>query len=122
MSTGAKALRASSPTWVPPWRWRRHSARSWAASWKPGWAGGRITRRLGVERLVRIGGLISAIGGLALVAIIWITGANIPGILLPTIVYMVGTGLVLPNAMAGAIGPFPRLAGTAAALLGFLQM
>ena len=35
---------------------------------------------------------------------------------------MAGTGLVLPNAMAGAIGPFPRLAGTAAALLGFLQM
>ena len=24
--------------------------------------------------------------------------------------------------MAGAIGPFPRLAGTAAALLGFIQM
>jgi len=84
--------------------------------------GGRLTRRLGVERLVKIGGLISATGGLALVAIVWITGATIPGILPPTIVYMVGTGLVLPNAMAGAIGPFPRLAGTAAALLGFLQM
>jgi MFS transporter, DHA1 family, multidrug resistance protein len=29
---------------------------------------------------------------------------------------------VLPNAMAGAIGPYPRIAGTAAALLGFVQM
>ena len=84
--------------------------------------GGRLTRRLGVERLVKTGGLISAAGGLALVASVWTTGASIPGILLPTVVYMVGTGLVLPNAMAGAIGPFPRIAGTAAALLGFVQM
>lgn len=85
-------------------------------------AGGRLTRRLGVERLVKAGGLISAFGGLALLIVVGTMGASIPGILLPTIVYMIGTGLVLPNAMAGAIGPFPRIAGTAAALLGFVQM
>ena len=84
--------------------------------------GGRLTRRIGVERLVRTGGLISAVGGLALFLSVWTTGASIPGVLLPTVIYMVGTGLVLPNAMAGAIGPFPRIAGTAAALLGFVQM
>jgi MFS transporter, DHA1 family, multidrug resistance protein len=84
--------------------------------------GGRLTRRIGVERLVRTGGLISAVGGLALLLSVWTTGASIPDILLPTVIYMVGTGLVLPNAMAGAIGPFPRIAGTAAALLGFVQM
>ena len=85
-------------------------------------AGGRLTPHLGVERLVKTGGLISACGGLALIATIATTGASIPGILLPTTVYMIGTGLVLPNAMAGAIGPFPRIAGSAAALLGFVQM
>ena len=35
---------------------------------------------------------------------------------------MVGMGMVLPNAFASAIGPFPRMAGSASALLGFLQM
>jgi MFS transporter, DHA1 family, multidrug resistance protein len=84
--------------------------------------GGRLTRRIGVERLVRTGGLISAVGGLALLLSVWTTGASVAGILLPTVIYMAGTGLVLPNAMAGAIGPFPRMAGTAAALLGFVQM
>jgi MFS transporter, DHA1 family, multidrug resistance protein len=84
--------------------------------------GGRLTRRIGVERLVRTGSLISAVGGLALLLSVWTTGASVAGILLPTVIYMVGTGLVLPNAMAGAIGPFPRMAGTAAALLGFVQM
>ncbi len=85
-------------------------------------AAGRLTRRVGLERLVKAGGGISALGGLALIAAVLLWGANVPGILAPTIVYMIGTGLVLPNAMAGAIGPFPRIAGTAAALLGFVQM
>ena len=31
-------------------------------------------------------------------------------------------GLVMPNGMAGAIGPFPEMAGAASSLLGFLQM
>jgi len=31
-------------------------------------------------------------------------------------------GLVLPNSMAIALRPFPHIAGTASALLGFIQM
>jgi DHA1 family bicyclomycin/chloramphenicol resistance-like MFS transporter len=31
-------------------------------------------------------------------------------------------GLIMPNAMAGAVAPFPRMAGAASALLGFGQM
>jgi DHA1 family bicyclomycin/chloramphenicol resistance-like MFS transporter len=37
-------------------------------------------------------------------------------------VFAAGLGLTLPNGMAGAIGPFPRMAGLAAAVAGFLQM
>jgi MFS transporter, DHA1 family, multidrug resistance protein len=85
-------------------------------------AGGRLTKRLRIERMVRIGGWIAAAGGLALAVVTWTQGASVLGILLPTMLYMVGTGFILPNAMAGAIGPFPSLAGTAAALLGFIQM
>ena len=36
--------------------------------------------------------------------------------------FALGLGLVLPNAMAGAIGPYPTMAGTASAVLGFVQM
>jgi DHA1 family bicyclomycin/chloramphenicol resistance-like MFS transporter len=35
---------------------------------------------------------------------------------------MAGVGLTFPNAIAGAIGPFPAMAGTASALMGFIQM
>jgi MFS transporter, DHA1 family, multidrug resistance protein len=31
-------------------------------------------------------------------------------------------GIVLPQAVAGALSPFPHIAGVASALLGFLQM
>lgn len=84
--------------------------------------GGRLTRRFGIERMVRTGGLISALGGIGLIVSVISFGATVAGILAPAIVYTAGTGLVLPNAMAGAIGPFPRIAGTAAAFLGFVQM
>ena len=35
---------------------------------------------------------------------------------------MIGFGLVMPNGVAGAIAPFPKVAGAASALLGFAQM
>ncbi|CAK0750509.1 membrane hypothetical protein [uncultured Gammaproteobacteria bacterium] len=40
----------------------------------------------------------------------------------PMAVVMAGAGLVLPNAFAGAIGPYPGMAGLASSLLGFSQM
>jgi DHA1 family bicyclomycin/chloramphenicol resistance-like MFS transporter len=40
----------------------------------------------------------------------------------PFFFHLTGIGMTLPNAQAGAIGPFPRAAGAAAALLGFIQM
>lgn len=36
--------------------------------------------------------------------------------------YMVGMGMALPLSMAGGIGPFPRIAGAASALIGAGQM
>jgi DHA1 family bicyclomycin/chloramphenicol resistance-like MFS transporter len=88
---------------------------------------GRLTRRLGVDRLILVGGAIAAASGLAMVALAWnvAAGSLVAGalrIVLPMLVYMIGIGLTLPSALAGAIGPFPRRAGAASALLGFTQM
>jgi MFS transporter, DHA1 family, multidrug resistance protein len=40
----------------------------------------------------------------------------------PMMLFSFGMGLVLANAMAGGLLPFPRMAGIASALLGFAQM
>jgi DHA1 family bicyclomycin/chloramphenicol resistance-like MFS transporter len=83
---------------------------------------GRLTQRLGVERMIRMGlafALAGSLAGLALAAAGVLSIASVVG---PVFVFMVGTGFMLPNAMAGAIGPFARMAGTASSLLGFTQM
>jgi MFS transporter, DHA1 family, multidrug resistance protein len=83
---------------------------------------GRFTLRLSLERMVQFGTAVQILGGLAGVALYAAGIVTVTSIVGPVVVFMIGTGLVLPNAQAGAIGPFPRIAGSASALLGFFQM
>ncbi|HEX2116557.1 MAG TPA: multidrug effflux MFS transporter [Alphaproteobacteria bacterium] len=85
---------------------------------------GRLTMRMGIARMVWLGGTISLAGGAAMVALtpaaagtVWAAFA----VALPMACYMVGTGILMPNAQAGALGPFAQMAGAASALMGFLQ-
>ncbi|UCH76156.1 MAG: multidrug effflux MFS transporter [Rhodospirillales bacterium] len=83
---------------------------------------GRIVRHLGLERMVPLGASICAAGGLAMAGLVLAGIETVWSVLGPMMVYMFGVGFVLPNAMAGALGPFPTRAGAASALLGFTQM
>lgn len=83
---------------------------------------GRIVRSLGLERMVPLGAAVCAAGGLAMAAIALAGIESVWSVLGPMVVYMFGVGFVLPNAMAGALGPYPTKAGAASALLGFTQM
>ncbi len=83
---------------------------------------GRIVRGVGLERMVPLGAAVCAAGGLAMAGIALAGIETVWTVLGPMMVYMFGVGFVLPNAMAGALGPFPTRAGAASALLGFTQM
>jgi DHA1 family bicyclomycin/chloramphenicol resistance-like MFS transporter len=83
---------------------------------------GRLIQRFGIERMVTIGTLLSATFGLLGAALAWAGIATVAAVLLPFIVVMVGIGFTLPAGIAGAIGPYPRMAGAAAAMVGFLQL
>ena len=83
---------------------------------------GRLTVRLGLERMIRYGLMATNLGGLLGFALAAAGLATVPAIIAPMALVMAGAGLVLPNAMAGAIAPFGTMAGTASALLGFTQM
>ena len=48
--------------------------------------------------------------------------SSVLALMLPMMLYSVAMGLVLPHAMAIALRPFAHIAGTASALLGFIQM
>ena len=83
---------------------------------------GRLTVRLGLGPMIRYGLIATNLGGLAGFGLAAAGLATVPAIVAPMALVMAGAGLVLPNAMAGAIAPFGAMAGTASALLGFTQM
>jgi len=83
---------------------------------------GRFGRRVGGTRLVLIGGALGTIGGGAMAYFAWTGEVGVLTIVLPQMLAMVGVGFVFPNSQAGAIGPFPQMAGAASALVGFFQM
>jgi MFS transporter, DHA1 family, multidrug resistance protein len=80
----------------------------------------RLVVRLGLDRTIGVGVIVLAVGGLALAAAV---AAGIPGLWLVAAMalYLAGLGLAMPQAMAGALTPFPNRAGTAASLMGLVQ-
>jgi MFS transporter, DHA1 family, multidrug resistance protein len=82
----------------------------------------RLSRSYDSEQTVLVGAALAA----AAVGAMWLGTLLLPRsvtvLALPMMFYSTGMGLVLPNAMAVALRPFPHIAGTASALLGFIQM
>jgi len=83
---------------------------------------GTLTTRLGTRRMVAGGCAISLAGALIMAGFGLAGHFGIWLVMGPMIVFLWGMGTVMPNAMAGAIGPFARMTGAASALLGFFQM
>ena len=82
----------------------------------------RVVMKLGIERMVMAGALLCAVSGFAMAGLVVSGIETIWSVLAPMVLFAAGVGLVMPNSMAGAIGPFPTMAGAASALLGFIQM
>lgn len=83
---------------------------------------GRLTLRLGIERMVLIGTSFGVVAAVTQAGLAWAGADSLTTLLVPQGFYMIALGLLLPNALAGAIGPYPSKAGAASALLGFIQL
>lgn len=82
----------------------------------------RIGVRVGGRTMILMGGGLTAAGGLLMAWFAWTGPPTVVNVVGPQALAMVGVGFIMPNAQAGAIGPFPTMAGAASALLGFCQM
>lgn len=82
--------------------------------------GGRLMNRFGALRLMGIGTTMTALAGLAMLGLALAGARSAAAIFVPYVFFTLGNGFVQPAAMAGAIAPFPKLAGTASAVMGFL--
>ncbi|HEY9163254.1 MAG TPA: Bcr/CflA family multidrug efflux MFS transporter [Magnetovibrio sp.] len=83
---------------------------------------GRWVKRIGVERLVALGGRMAMLTSLLALTLNYIGPVTIFSVVVPMALYLVSVGMILPSSMAGAIAPYPTMAGAASALLGFVQM
>jgi len=83
----------------------------------------RLSQRLGVDAMINAGVVAELVGvGLTLTLIAAVPEAGPVTIFLPQLVISYGNGLLLPNAIAGAVSVRPHAAGAAAGLTGFVQM
>jgi MFS transporter, DHA1 family, multidrug resistance protein len=83
----------------------------------------RLSMRYGVDRMIRWGlgfEVLGAAGAIVLAAFAPAWGPAI--IFIPQLVMGFGNGVMLPNAIAGAVSIRPQAAGTASGFLGCIQM
>jgi MFS transporter, DHA1 family, multidrug resistance protein len=81
----------------------------------------RLLRRVGSERLFRIGTWILAVFGLVLVMNAKFGWGGLLGVIVPIFFYMSANGLIVANSVAGALSAFPHKAGSASSLLGAMH-
>lgn len=84
-------------------------------------AAARIVGRLGLGRSILLGVAIVLLASLALCAFAWTGQASPASVTIPVAVIAFGTGLIMPNCQSGCLIPFPQFAGSASAMMGFLQ-
>lgn len=83
---------------------------------------GRLAKRWGIHRLIFIGSQLCALSGIAALAATAFSGsAALFAIVLPVFGFMVGMALLQPGITAGAMSPFPGMAGRASSVMGLVH-
>jgi DHA1 family bicyclomycin/chloramphenicol resistance-like MFS transporter len=82
----------------------------------------RLLVRVGVRRTVAVAGGLSLAGGAGMVALYQAGVQSVWAIEVPFSLFMLAHGIHNPCGQSGAVGPFPRAAGAASALNGFIAM
>ena len=82
------------------------------------WSSRRLVPRLGIARLLRSGSATMLAGGASAAVLAWLGVAHWLAVVVPFFVFLFGTALVVPNATASALSPFPAAAGSASSLIG----
>jgi DHA1 family bicyclomycin/chloramphenicol resistance-like MFS transporter len=82
----------------------------------------RLLARVGVQRALRIGATIAAIGGTTFAALAVAGFEHWTTVIGAMFVVLMAHGIVFPCVQAGAVAPFARQAGAASGFLGFVVM
>lgn len=82
----------------------------------------RLSRRIGPQHLMRNGVLLGSLCGMLLAALAVGGVHHIAAVMAPMWGVTLAIGLILPNATALGLAGYPKMAGAAASLMGFVHM
>ncbi len=82
----------------------------------------RLADRLESRQVVLLGSGTATLASLLMLAGHSAWPTSVAALMLPMMLFTAGLGLILPHAINLALQPYPHMAGTTSALLGFLQM
>ena len=82
---------------------------------------GRLVTRVGEMPLIYAGCTICLISGITAGCLAWVSVLTPAGIVIPSLGFMMGFALLVPAATAGAMSPFPEMAGRASSLIGLVH-
>jgi DHA1 family bicyclomycin/chloramphenicol resistance-like MFS transporter len=83
----------------------------------------RLSQRFGVDAMIYGGIAAELVGAMITLGLVATLGNFGPAIIfLPQLIVSFGNGVLLPNAVAGAVSIHPQAAGTASGITGFVQM
>ena len=81
----------------------------------------RLVQRVAAATILRIGIALILAGGAAISVCAALHLGGVAGVVGPILIYILGMGMVTPNAIGAAMEPVPRMAGFASSLIGCLQ-
>jgi DHA1 family bicyclomycin/chloramphenicol resistance-like MFS transporter len=84
--------------------------------------GSRLVARLGIDRMLHFSTILMLVSGVAVAGLAWARVAHPLAIVVPMFAFMVAFMTTMPQATAGALTPFPEMAGSASSLLSFCQL
>jgi len=82
----------------------------------------RLSRRTSAPTIIRYGCWVGLLAGLAMLGLSLSGVHSVAALVGPQFFYMMAVGMVMPHTLAGALAPFPHMAGTVSALFGTVQM
>ncbi|MEH6579686.1 MAG: Bcr/CflA family multidrug efflux MFS transporter [Amphritea sp.] len=81
----------------------------------------RVGSRIGINTMLFRGAILGTVSGTLMLIPSLFDLHNLWFLISMQTLFMMAVGIIMPQAMAGALAPFPRIAGTASSLLGFTQ-
>ena len=83
---------------------------------------GRLLRRISARKLVPVGIAIIVVAGAGFAAVRLFPSPGVAAFAIPNAIWVFGLPFVTPGTMTSALSHFPRIAGAASSLIGFMQM